>query len=49
VADIKNYTLNIAVRRPRSARLTCAARRLAATEIELRHQRAGASSFDGGR
>jgi NADH:ubiquinone oxidoreductase subunit C len=49
VADIKNYTLNFAVCRPRSAGLTCAARRLAAAEIELRPRFAGGGSFDGGR
>jgi hypothetical protein len=35
VAEIKNCTLNFAVRRPRFAGLTCAARKLAAAEIEL--------------
>ena len=39
MAEIKNYTLNFAVRRPRAAGLTCALRTLAAAEIELRRRR----------
>jgi hypothetical protein len=41
MAEIKNYTLNFAGRRPRAAGLTCAARRLAAAEIELRSETDG--------
>jgi hypothetical protein len=49
VAEIKNYTLNFAVRRPRSAGLTCAARKSAAAEIELRRQTVEPGSCDGVR
>lgn len=49
MAEIKNYTLSFAVRRPRSAGLTCAARKLAAAEVELHMQTPGTRGFDGVR
>ena len=41
---LESDTLNFAVRRPRTAGLTCAARTLTAAEIELRCRRAFASA-----
>lgn len=49
MAGIENCTLSFGARRPRCAGLTCAARRLAVTEIELRLRLAGADGLDGGR
>ncbi len=47
MAEIKNYTLNFAVRRPRFAGWTCAARKSAAAEVELRRQTVDPASVDG--
>ncbi len=49
MAEIKNYTLNFAVRRPLVAGLTCASRKLAAAEIELRLCFSQRCSFESGQ
>jgi hypothetical protein len=49
MADIKNYTLNFGFGRRAERGLTCAVRKLAFAEIELRCRPASAAGFDRGQ
>jgi hypothetical protein len=48
MAEIRNYTLNFGSGRPAAPPLTCAERKLAAAEIELRAPFARAASVEKG-
>ena len=49
MAEIRNYTLNFGSGRPAAPALTCAQRKSAFTEIELRARFASAAGFEKGK